>query len=848
MSDTSNTSKTSKTRSTSAEPSAPSKSNTSKASPDRAESTTRAPAAPSAAAMQRADELLRKMTVEEKAMQLSSVFPLALFDTKGANRSQLDALLKDGIGHVSALGLIGHKTPEALAKAVNAIQRYLVIETRLKIPAIFHNEAMSGVVAPHFTAFPTSIGLAATWDSAAVEEMADIIRRQMRAVGLLQALAPVMDVARDARWGRVSETYGEDPYLVSAMSIAYTRGLQGKDLSKGVLATAKHFVGYAVTEGGQNMAATAVGPRELYDAHARPFEAAIRLAGLGSVMPSYSEFDGVPISASHAVLTDMLRGRMGFTGTTVSDYVAVGFLQSRQRVAETPEEAGALALAAGMDVETPNVFGYGEVLAKAVRSGKVSEELLDRSVRRVLRDKIVLGLFDNPYVPEAPAEIRTVAGEGADLSRRLAAESVTLLRNENGLLPLSRDIAKIAVIGPHGDDVEIGFTTYTYPSALKMMHARATGGDIAMAGVDLGGGAPPEAKAAMAAELEPALRVDRREYVKSNYSAASLAEAVRKLVPNTEVTAVAGAGVTPSEPTDIPAAVAAARNAEVVILAVGGRSAWSNERTEGEGSDTANKDLPPPQVELINAVTAVHKPTIAVISMGGPYAIASVIDRLPAILTAYYAGPHHGAAIADALFGVTNPGGKLPFTMPRHVGQMPIYHGQKWGSGYRRTEADIHKGYLDMPSTPLFAFGHGLSYTTFEYSPLKLESDTIDVAGDARLSLTVTNSGKRHGTEVVQLYAADTATGVTLPAQQLIGFARVDLEPGASKTVGFVVPMSLLAYTGLSGELIMEPGPVEVSAGSSSSDIRSSAKFTVTGKTRAIKGEDRAFLSVATVG
>jgi beta-xylosidase len=785
------------------------------------------------------------MTIEEKAMQLSSVFPLALFDTKGTNRSQLDALLKHGIGHVSALGLIGHKTPEELARAVNAIQRYLVTETRLKIPAIFHNEAMSGVVAPGFTAFPTSVGLAATWDSAATEAMADIIRRQMRAVGLLQALAPVMDVARDSRWGRVSETYGEDPYLVSAMSVAYTRGLQGKDLTKGVLATAKHFVGYAVTEGGQNMAATAVGARELYDVHARPFEAAFRLAGLASVMPSYSEFDGVPISASHAILTDLLRDRMGFTGTTVSDYVAVGFLQMRQRVAETAEEAGALALAAGMDVETPSVFGYGQVLIKAVQSGKVPESLLDRSVRRVLRDKFALGLFDNPYVSEDPFVIHTVASEGADLSRRLAAESVTLLKNEKGLLPLSRGIAKVAIIGPHADDVEAGFTTYTYPAGLKMMHARATGGETVMAGMDLGAAATPEAKAAVSAELGPVLKADRREYLKSNDSAVSLAEAVRQLLPKAEVTAVAGTGVVPKEPTDIPAAVAAARNADVVILAVGGRSAWSNERTEGAGSDTANKDLPPQQVELINAVTALGKPTIAVLSMGGPYALASVIDKLPAVVTDYYGGPHQAIALADAIFGVTNSGGKLPFTMPRHVGQVPIHSGQKWGSGYRRTKDDIHHGYLDMPSTPLFPFGHGLSYTTFEYSPLKLASSNVDVSGEARVSLSVTNTGKRRGTEVVQLYAADIATGVTLPAEQLIGFARLHLEPGASKTVSFEVPLSVLAYTGVSGDLVMEPGPVEVSAGSSSSDIRSSATFTVTGTTRIITGEDRAFLSVA---
>lgn len=725
----------------------------------------RGPSKPASDAMRRADELLRQMTIEEKAMQLSSVFPLALFDAKGTNRGQLDALLKNGIGHVSALGLIGHKAPETLAKAVNSIQRYLVRETRLKIPAIFHNEAMSGVVSPHFTAFPTSIALAATWNPDAVEEMADIIRRQMRAVGLLQALAPVMDVARDPRWGRVSETYGEDPYLVGAMSVAYTRGLQGEDLSKGVLATAKHFLGYAVTEGGQNMAATAVCPRELYDVHARPFEAAIRLAGLAAVMPSYSEFDGVPISASRALLTDMLRDKMGFTGTTVSDYVAVGFLHTRQKVADTPEEAGLLALAAGMDVETPAVYGYGQVLIDAVKSGEARESALDDSVRRVLRDKFSLGLFDNAYVPEAPVEIRTVAGEGGDLSRRLAAASVTLLKNENGMLPLRRDIAKIAIIGPHADDVEAGFTTYTYPAALKMMHARATGGDIAMAGVDLGAGAPPEGKAAVAAELAPVLKMERREYLKTNYAAVSLVEAVRQLLPNAEIASVAGVGVAPKEPTDIAAAVAAARKADVVILAIGGRSAWSGERTEGEGSDTANKDLPPQQVELINAVTALGKPTVVVISIGGPYALASVIDKLPAIVTAYYAGPHHGAAIADALFGVTNPAGKLPFTLPRHVGQAPIHHAQKWGSGYRRTDSDIHKGYLDVASTPLFAFGHGLSYTTFEYGPLQLASDTVDADGELRASVVIKNTGKRRGSEVVQLYAADMATGVTLPAQ-----------------------------------------------------------------------------------
>jgi beta-glucosidase len=608
-----------------------------------------------------------------------------------------------------------------------------------------------------------------------------------------------------------------------------------------------------VTDAGQNMAATAVGPRELYEVYARPFEAAIRIAGLGSVMASYAEFEGVPIHVSHEVLTKLLRERMGFRGTVVSDYVGVGWAQTRQRVADTPEEIGALALAAGMDVELPMVHGYGHVLVKAVQSGKVSEWQLNESVRRVLRDKFALGLFDNPYVAEDPIMLESVATEGKDLSERLAAASVTLLKNEKGLLPLGRDVKNIAVIGPHADSASIGFAAYTYPAALRMLQGMLGGGESSMAGVGDSGGdsawLPAEAKTALVNELKAYLKVDLAAYVKRSYPAVSLAEAVRQLLPNSKVTVVAGTGVVSSEPTDIPAAVAAAKGADTVILYVGGRAAWAGkDRTEGEGQDTANIDLPPQQVELINAVTAVGKPTVAVVAMGRPQGLAAVIDHLPAVLTAYYGGPRQGPAIADAIFGVTNPSGKLPYTLPRHVGQVPIHHAQKTGSGYRRPKADIHKGYLDMPSTPLFAFGHGLSYTTFEYSPLKLACESVDVSGDARVSLAITNTGTRRGTEIVQLYAADTASGITLPAQQLVGFARVDLEPGATKTVTFVVPLSMLAYTGASGNLIMEPGPVELSAGSSSSDIRSTATFIVTGTTRIIKGEDRAFLSEATVG
>ncbi|VFJ13923.1 Glycoside hydrolase family 3 protein [Candidatus Nitrosocosmicus franklandus] len=796
--------------------------------------------------MQRADELLRKMTVEEKVMQLSCVYPMGLLGTEGPIQSQLDAQLGQGIGHIAGLGTFGHKSPQKIAKTINAIQRYLVTQTRLKIPAIFHNEALNGVISPYFMHFPTPIGLAATWDPQAVEEMARIMRHQMRSVGMLQSLSPVMDLARDARWGRVHETYGEDPYLVSAMSTAFTRGMQGDDLREGVLATAKHFLGYAVTEAGQNMAATAISARELHDVYARPFESAIRLCGLGSVMASYAEFNGIPIHISHDILTKLLRGQLGFAGTVVSDYIGVGWAQTRQQAAASAEEVGSLALSAGMDVELPTVHGYGQVLAKAVRNGKVPESLLDESVRRVLRDKFALGLFDNPYVSEDEAKIVSIAKEGAELSLRLAQESVTLLKNENGLLPLSRDIARIAVIGPHADNTLVGFPAYTYPAALQMLRSMFTGGETSMAGTDSSNTwLPTEAKAAMKTEFQDIIDIEIEEYIKSNYQALSLSKAIKKLLPKTKITSVVGAGVTSSEPTDIQAAVKAAEDADVVILYVGGQSAWSGKnRTEGEGQDSANIDLPSQQVELIKAVIAVGKPTVAVVAMGRPQGLSSVIDYLPAVLTAYYGGPFQGIAIADALFGVINPGGKLPYTLPRHVGQVPIYHSQRVGSGYRRTTYDVHKGYVDMPSTPLFVFGHGLSYTTFEYSPLEVENSEIDTRGEIKFSVTITNTGNQIGSEVVQIYISDTATGVTLPAQQLVGFCRITLEPSSSKKIKFRIPIALLGYTGLSGNFVIEPGPVEVSAGSSSDDIRSRAKFTITGESRTITETDRVFFSV----
>ena len=806
---------------------------------------TRAVGAP----LQRAEELLRRMTIDEKAMQLSSTMPIGLLGVDGLLESQATKVLGDGIGQISALGMFGHKSPAKTAATVNEIQRFLVERTRLGIPAIFHNEALNGVLAPDFTVFPTAIGLAASWDPDAVEEMADLIRRQMRSVGLLQALAPVMDVARDARWGRVHETYGEDPYLASAFSVAFTKGLQGGDLREGVIATAKHFLGYAMTEGGQNMAATQASARELREVYARPFEAAIQLSGLASVMNSYSEIDGVPVGASEAILTGLLRDELGFEGTVVSDYTTVAMLHTRQKVARDRAEAGVLAVKAGLDVELPTAVGYGTLLAEQVRAGTVDEEVLDTSVRRVLRDKFALGLFERPYVDEDPIVLADVATQGVELANQLARESLTLLKNEDSILPLSREIRRIAVVGPHADEVCFAFPGYTYPVGLRMLGAMMMGGDGAMAGLDdFGGDMPPEAIAAAGAEFGEAFAVSPEEYIRQHYASISLAEAIRALVPDAEITIVSGCGVLDAEPHDIPAAVAAAEGADIVIAAFGGRGGWFfGETTEGEGSDTADIELPGVQRELIEAVAATGTPVIGVLSTGRPIALTDTLPSLSALVHAYYSGQQGTRAIADALFGITNPGGRLPYSMPRRTGQVPVYAGQHNGSGYRRTDSDMHKGYRDLPATPLFPFGHGLSYSSFAYSDLALSDTTVDSTGAVEVSIRVENTGPVTGDEVVQLYFRDTATLLTRPAQELVGFRRITLEPGASTTVTFTVTIDQLAYLDVAGTTyILEPGPIDVLIGASSDDVRATATLDVTGETARF-GRTRSFLSASRV-
>jgi len=787
---------------------------------------------------ERVNDLLGRMTLEEKVAQLGCVGARGLLGPEGLDPHQVRALLEHGIGQVSSmtLAVLG---PQQLAGALNAIQRFLVEDTRLGIPAIMHSEALNGLVCLEAPNFPTAIGLAATWEPELVTRMTDLIRQQMRAVGVSQALSPVMDVARDARWGRVHETYGEDPCLCSAMSIAFVRGLQGENLADGVLATGKHFLGYGWSEAGQNMAATHVGAREVYEVYARPFEAAIREAGLGSVMNSYSEIDGIPVGSSREILTDLLRNRMGFRGVVVSDYYTVPWLMSRFGTAGSLKEAGVQALSAGLDMELPDVAGYGAELVQAVREGLIEEELVDRSVRRVLVAKFALGLFEQPYADPSRVQAVFAAPENRTLSRTLAERSLTLLKNDNGTLPLRKDLGTVAVIGPHADSVASLFPGYTFPGMLRLLRSRV----LADVGVE-----EHEAAQAMPAQLREIIEAESIDaYIKAHYPVQSILDAIQGVVStDTEVRHAAGCPAMDADDSGISEAVDAARGADVAILALGGVGGWLAGGSEGEGIDAANLDLPGVQQRLLEAVAETGTPVVLVLFGGRPYTIGWAAEHVPAILAVYYPGQEGAGAIAAALFGDVNPGGKLPVTIPRHVGQVPIYCAHKQGSGYGRTEADLHKGYYDMPSTPLYPFGHGLSYTTFAYDALQVDPARADPRGEVEISCRVTNNGPMAGDEVVQVYVRDRVAKVTRPVQELVGFQRVRLAPDETCTVTFRLPVEQLAFYDRDTRFVVEPGAMDVMVGGSSADIRLKGEFEITGEVTEVATR-QAFIAKATV-
>jgi beta-glucosidase len=751
----------------------------------------------------RVEDLLGRMDLDEKLAQLGCVWSTTLVENEAFSPAKARERLGHGTGHVTRIGASTGLRPRASAAFANAIQRYLRDETRLGIPAIVHEESTAGFTARDASQFPQALGLASTWDPDLIERIAGVIREQMRAVGARQTLAPVLDVARDPRWGRTEETYGEDPYLVSRIGVAYVRGLQGDDLTKGVAATAKHFLGYGISEGGRNHKPVHVGPRELREVFARPFAAAIEEAGLASVMNAYNDVDGLPCGGSKEILDDLLRGELGFAGVVVADYFTTLLLIQAHRVAGDKGEAAAVALGAGLDIELPALDCYGEPLRARIEEGSVPLAWVDRSVRRALEIKFALGLFEEATVDDAAAaEVYQTPAQRA-LSREAASRSMVLLKNREGLLPLRTDLCRIAVVGPCADDRRLLQGDYSYPTHLEIIYER----DVAGANEWL----PQSGDTA---------------FRPGPYFVPMVTplEGIRSAVEGARVEHAPGCAILGDDASGIEEAVACARGADVAIVCVGGKSGLIPGCTSGEFRDAASLALTGLQQELVEAVVATGTPVVVVLIAGRVLALPWIAEHADAIVQAWLPGEEGGNGLADLLFGRVEPTGRLPVSVPREVGQVPLHAARKWD----------RSDYSDVEDTPLFAFGSGLTYTRFDYGEIEVSPPTAAQGETISISLEIANIGDRAGAEMVQLYVHDPVASTTRPLQQLAGFARAALEPGARCRVAFELDPSQLALYDPSMRLVVEPGRFEARVGASAEDIRATARFDIEGPAREI--------------
>lgn len=748
---------------------------------------------------ERVENLLGQMSLDEKIAQLGCVWTTKLVHNDMFDPDYVAAKIPHGIGQITRIGASTGLRPRESAALMNDIQRVAVERTRLGIPILVHEESVAGYCARDATVFPHGIGLAATWNPALVEQVAGVIRDQMLAVGARLGLAPVLDIARDPRWGRLEESYGEDPLLAGTLGVAYVRGLQTADLRNGVVATGKHFLGYAMSAGGRNWGPVQLGPRELREVYAEPFAAAIRDAGMAAVMNSYASIDGIPCAGSRAILTDLLRDELGFAGVVVADYWAIPQLLRFHRVVADRGAAAALALAAGLDMELPTTEYYDAPLKAEIEAGRMPRQLVDIAVRRVLRMKFQLGLFEQPYVDAeaAPKHFQTPAQSA--LARRAAAESVILLTND-GVLPLGPKLKRVALIGPGADDQRLLQGDYHYPAHQELIYlATDKTSDPTLIGAEE---FTPQAGGAFAAGPHYTPHITPLAGLRAALGAGVAIEHAR------------GCDVLGDDRSGFKAAVAAARAAEVAVVVVAGKSGIHRPATVGEANDAADLALTGVQAELVEAVAATGTPLVVVVMSGRAHALERVAALANALVQLFPPGEQGGNGLADVLTGAVNPSGRLPVTLPRTVGQVPIYYGHRAGG-----ESPMFFGdYIDCPATPLFPFGHGLSYTSFTYSDYTVRAATT--AEPIEITVQICNTGQRAGEEVVQLYGCDMVASVARPDQFLLGFARVALEPGQAKRVTFIVHPSRLAFYNPQMRFVTEPGAFRFSVAASATDRR----------------------------
>jgi beta-glucosidase len=764
----------------------------------------------SASTDDRVADLLARMTLEEKLAQLGSVWVFQIATGDGFDAGRAGKLLAHGVGHVTRLCGASSLTAGAAATVANDLQAHLLRNTRLGVPAIVHEEICAGLMAREATAFPQALGVAATFRPGLNRRLADAVRVQMRAIGTHQGLSPVLDVCRDPRWGRLEETYGEDPFLASVMGIEFVAGLQGGDvpegLREGVVATAKHFVGYGASEGGLNWAPAHLPERELRDVYLRPFEAVVRHAGLASVMQGYHELDGVPCAANRWLLTDVLRGEWGFDGTVVADYFAVKQLHEYHRIVADRATAAVTALQAGLDVELPSTECYGDDLRGAVERGAVGVDVVDDAVARVLRTKFRLGLFETPFVALDRVQAVTRTADQLALARRIAAESLVLLKND-GTLPVRPDVTSVAVIGPTAATARNMLGDYSYATHVESLVEVLRSGDNVFA-----------------MPLDEGVDIDDRTNL--DHVGTVHGELVRAL-PDVEVRFRRGCAVNDQDRSGFDDAVAAAAASDLAVLVVGDRSGLTDDCTTGESRDVAHLGLPGVQEELVHAVAATGTPVVLVLVAGRPIGSPAVHDAASAVLMAWLPGEQGAAAVVEALIGATSPGGRLPVSYPRSSGQVPVFYAHKVSGGRSHWKGS----YVDESNEPLYAFGHGLTYSSFEITPRPLRSSPhVRVGDSAEVTVEVTNTGHVRADEVVQLYARDPVATVTRPVRELVGFSRVTLDPGACAVLTFHVPVAALGFTGRDLQYAVEIGEIEFLVGPSSDRLVPAGCVTVTGE------------------
>jgi beta-glucosidase len=745
----------------------------------------------------RVEDLLKRMTLEEKVAQMVTIWehkdriqtPAGDFDPAKAS-----AAFPNGLGQIArpydrrgvtasagaagATAGVANRSAEETARYINAAQRWSVENTRLGIPMITHEEALHGYVAPGATSFPQSIALASTFDPALVERIFSVAAREMRARGANLALAPVVDVTRDLRWGRIEETYGEDPHLVSEMGVAAIKGFQGTTLPlkpDKVFVTLKHMTGHGQPENGTNIGPANISERTLRENFFPPFERAVKELPVGVVMASYNEIDGIPSHANKWLLDEVLRKEWGFKGAVVSDYFAIREMVTRHKMFADIKDAAVRAIDAGVDIETPDGEAYVH-LPELVRAGKVTQAQIDTAVRRILTMKFQAGLFENPYVDEAVAQAKTNTPDAIALAREAAARAMVLLKNDKQILPLDAGrIDRMAVIGTHARDTPIGGYSDIPAHVVSVLEGMQEAG-------------------------KGQFEVDYAEGVRLTKSRSWSADTVDLVEP--EINAKLA-----------DEAVRTAKKADVIVMVLGdneqlSREAWADNHL----GDRSSLDLVGPQNELARRIFALGKPVVVILLNGRPLAVNYLAENAPALVEGWYLGEQTGHGVADVVFGKVNPGGKLPVTVARHVGQLPMFYNHKPTS---------RRGYLFDTTKPLYPFGYGLSYTSFDISAPRFAKPVIGVKESVQVSVDVANTGARAGDEVVQLYVRDDAASVTRPVIELKKFERVTLQPGERRTVNFTLTPTDLSLWNLQMKRVVEPGTFTISSGPDSVKLKS---------------------------